>query len=232
MEPLNHPEDRFARDVTMPLEPEDHSIQLELLLQFFSSSPKSILDLGCGAGRLLVPLRQAGHRVVGLDHDERALDWVAQRWGTREDLVQQDLCDATKTFSNGPFDAALLLGNTLMELVSPEEVIGFLHRLEACLSDQGVLVIEDIPGLYWPLLSSGQWGEGEAEGIRMVWSQRDMIFSLREGESAQDDSPLHPDEPQRRLWSESLLQTVLDQTGWESSPGEHPLLRIVRPVRS
>ena len=232
MEPLKHPEDRFARDVTMPLEPEEHLTQLELLRSFFSSDPKSILDLGCGAGRLLCPLREAGHRVVGLDHDERALAWAAQACGTRDELVQQDLRDATQPFLNGPFDAALLLGNTLMELVSPAEVLDLLHRLEACLSDEGVLIIEDIPGLYWPLLSSGQWGDGEAEGIRMVWSDRDMIFSLREGEAVQDDSPLHPDEPLRRLWSESLLQTVLHQAGWESSPGEHPLLRVARPVRS
>ena len=119
-----------------------------------------------------------------------------------------------------------------MELVSPDEVVGLLHRIKACLSAQGVLIIEDIPGLYWPLLSSGQWGEGEADGFRMVWSDRDMIFSLREGQAAQDDGPLRSDEPQRRLWSESLLQSVLTRAGWESSPGEHPLVRVVRPVRS
>ena len=63
-----------------------------------------------------------------------------------------------------------------------------LHRIKACLSAQGVLIIEDIPGLYWPLLL-GQWGDGEADGFRMVWSDRDMIFSLREGQEAQDDGP-------------------------------------------
>ena len=216
----------------MPLEPEEHLTQLELLRSFFSSDPKSILDLGCGAGRLLRPLREAGHRVVGLDHDERALAWAAQACGTRDELVQQDLRDATQPFLNGPFDAALLLGNTLMELVSPDEVVGLLHRIKACLSAQGVLIIEDIPGLYWPLLSSGQWEDGQADGFRMVWSDRDMIFSLREGQAAQDDGPLRSDEPQRRLWSESLLQSVLTRAGWESSPSEHPLVRVVRPARS
>ena len=231
MEPLDHSEDQFARDVSMPLEPEEHAIQLDLLRSFFSAEQKIILDLGCGAGRLLLPLRESGHRVVGLDQNERALAWAAQACGTQDDLVQQDLRDA-QPFLHGPFDAVLLLGNTLMELVSPDEVVGLLHRIEACLSDQGVLIIEDIPGLYWPLLSSGRWGDGEAEGFRMVWSDRDMIFSLREGEAAQDDGPLRSDEPLRRLWSESLLQMVLAQAGWESSHGEHPLLRVVRPVRS
>ena len=231
MEPLDHPEDQFVRDVSMPLEPEEHATQLDLLRSFLGSEQKNILDLGCGAGRLLVPLREVGHRVVGLDHEERALALEAQACGTQNDLVHQDLRD-DRPLLHGPFDAVLLLGNTLMELVSLDQVVGLLHRIKACLSDQGVLIIEDIPGLYWPLLSSGQWGDGEAEGFRMVWSDRDMIFTLREGEAAQDDGPLRPDEPQRRLWSESLLQSVLVRAGWESSPSEHPMLRVVQPVRS
>ena len=231
MEPLDHPEDQFVRDVSMPLEPEEHATQLDLLRSFLGSEQKNILDLGCGAGRLLVPLREVGHRVVGLDHEERALSLAAQACGTQNDLVHQDLRD-DRPLLHGPFDAVLLLGNTLMELVSLDQVVGLLHRIKACLSDQGVLIIEDIPGLYWPLLSSGQWGDGEAEGFRMVWSDRDMIFTLREGEAAQDDGPLRPDEPQRRLWSESLLQSVLVRAGWESSPSEHPMLRVVQPVRS
>ena len=115
MEPLDHPEDQFARDVSMPLEPEEHAIQIDLLQSFFASGPRSILDLGCGAGRLLVPLRGAGHRVVGLDHDARSLAWAAQGCGTQEDLVLQDLRDTTQQLPHGPFDAALLMGNTLME---------------------------------------------------------------------------------------------------------------------
>ena len=42
MEPLDHPEDQFARDVSMPLEPEEHAIQIDLLQSFFASGPRSI----------------------------------------------------------------------------------------------------------------------------------------------------------------------------------------------
>ena len=133
MEPLEHPEDQFVRDVSMPLEPEEHAIQLELLRSFFGAEQKNILDLGCGAGRLLVPLCGTGHRVVGLDHEERALALAAQACGTQDDLVHQDLRE-DQPLLHGPFDAVLLLGNTLMELVSPDEVVGLLHRIKACLS--------------------------------------------------------------------------------------------------
>ena len=229
MEPLEHPEDQFVRDVSMPLEPEEHAIQLELLRSFLGAEQKNILDLGCGVGRLLPPWR---NRAPGGGLGSRGKSLGSGRSSLRHARGPgaSGSCDDQPLY--GPFDAVLLLGNTLMELVSPDEVVGLLHRIKACLSAQGVLIIEDIPGLYWPLLSSGQWGDGEADGFRMVWSDRDMIFSLREGQAAQDDGPLRSDEPQRRLWSESLLQSVLARAGWESSPGEHPLVRVVRPARS
>lgn len=229
MESYEHPDDQFARDARMPLEPQEHIDQLKHLRAYFSDGPRRILDLGCGAGRLLIPLRRDGHHVVGLDHDSRALNWVAEGCGHRDDLVQQDVRDQSLPLPEGPFDAALLLGNTLMELVCPNAFVNLLHRLSKCLSRQGVLIIEDIPGLYWPLLSTGQWGDGLAEGVRMVWSERDTVFALREGAEANNDGPLHPDEPHRRLWTESLLSQTLGQAGWASIQAKDPLVRILRP---
>ena len=46
--------------------------QIDGLLRRFAGSPKRILDLGCGHGRLVVPLAGAGHEIVGLDHDAAA----------------------------------------------------------------------------------------------------------------------------------------------------------------
>lgn len=39
----------------------------------------NILELGCGTGRLLIPLAQTGRRVIGLDLDEKMLNYLAQR---------------------------------------------------------------------------------------------------------------------------------------------------------
>ena len=68
--------------------------------------------------------------MVGLDHEERALALAAQACGTQDDLVHQDLRE-DQPLLHGPFDAVLLLGNTLMELVSPHEVVGLLHRIQS-----------------------------------------------------------------------------------------------------
>ena len=56
-----------------------HSLHLEDLpfwLELASQSDGPILELGCGTGRVLIPLAQAGHRVVGIDHDLAMLRYL------------------------------------------------------------------------------------------------------------------------------------------------------------
>lgn len=51
-----------------------HSQDLPLWLRLASQSAGPILELGCGTGRVLLALAQAGYTVVGLDHDHFMLD--------------------------------------------------------------------------------------------------------------------------------------------------------------
>jgi SAM-dependent methyltransferase len=49
-----------------------HSLNSEDLpfwLELAAQAGDPLLELGCGTGRVLIPLAQAGHRCVGLDHD-------------------------------------------------------------------------------------------------------------------------------------------------------------------
>ena len=48
-------------DEVAPLEPEESVAQIEALLAALGPAPRRVLDLGCGAGRVLVPLAAAGH---------------------------------------------------------------------------------------------------------------------------------------------------------------------------
>jgi trans-aconitate methyltransferase len=52
------------------LEPED----LEFWLQLASEYSGNILELGCGTGRILIPLARSGHRIIGLDNDREMLN--------------------------------------------------------------------------------------------------------------------------------------------------------------
>ena len=51
---------------------DDLPFWLELALQ--TGSP--VLELGCGTGRVLIPLAEAGHHTIGLDHDPSMLKFL------------------------------------------------------------------------------------------------------------------------------------------------------------
>lgn len=58
-----------------PRRPQPHvKTQIDGVERFMRLEPRSrVLDLGCGSGRRTIELARRGHRVVGLDPDERAL---------------------------------------------------------------------------------------------------------------------------------------------------------------
>ncbi len=56
-----------------------HNDDLPFWLDLAQQLPGPILELGCGSGRVLLPLAQAGHRVIGLDRDYQMLAYLRQR---------------------------------------------------------------------------------------------------------------------------------------------------------
>src|SRR5439155_23858314 len=77
-----------------------------------------ILDAGCGTGRNLGAIKEAGARPVGVDFSPAMLE-VAHRVHAEADLAVADLQQALP-FADGRFDAALcaLVGEHLSELPS------------------------------------------------------------------------------------------------------------------
>jgi SAM-dependent methyltransferase len=58
-----------------------------------------VLELGCGTGRVLLPLAQAGRQVYGLDNDWEMLRFLANRLTpdlrSLADLIQADMSHST-----------------------------------------------------------------------------------------------------------------------------------------
>ena len=93
----------------------------------------SVLDAGCGTGRVAVELARRGYEVVGVDNDRSMLD-VARR----HDLpwVEADLAtlDLGRTF-----DVVVCAGNVMVFLAEGTEP-DVLQRLAAHLAPNGLLV--------------------------------------------------------------------------------------------
>ncbi len=77
-----------------------------------SYRPGSVLDAGCGTGRVAIELSRRGHDVVGVDLDEAMLESARAK---APDLtwVQGDLADPGLDFGQ-TFDLVVMAGNVLI----------------------------------------------------------------------------------------------------------------------
>jgi SAM-dependent methyltransferase len=102
-----------------------------------SYSPDSVLDAGCGTGRVAIELDRRGRRVVGVDLDPRMLE-VARRKAPRLTWIEGDLADPALT-AYGPFDAVVMAGNVLIFVAHGSEGT-VLSNLAATLAPGGRLI--------------------------------------------------------------------------------------------
>jgi len=105
-----------------------------------------VLDLGCGTGRLLVPLLADGHLVVGVDHAPAMLSRAAARLARlrparrrRALLVRADL----RRLAFAPrFAFAVAAFHGIQHLVTDAALLGFLRRVRAALVPGGWLAFD------------------------------------------------------------------------------------------
>jgi SAM-dependent methyltransferase len=77
-----------------------------------SYGPGSVLDAGCGTGRVAIELSRRGHAVVGVDQDPAMLD-EARRKAPALRWVVGDLADPDLEFGRS-FDVVVMAGNVLI----------------------------------------------------------------------------------------------------------------------
>ncbi len=93
-----------------------------------SYGPGSVLDAGCGTGRVAIELSRRGHPVVGIDVDETMLESARVKAPDLE-WVRGDLADPGLDFER-PFDVVVMAGNVLIFVPSgsEEQVIANVAR--------------------------------------------------------------------------------------------------------
>jgi len=100
----------------------------------------TVLDVGCGTGRLLHGARKAGHRgrLVGLDPSAAML--VRARDGRRD--VEWVLGDLRSHVWHGEFGLVVMTGHAFQELLGDEELRLALRAVREALGDGGRFVFE------------------------------------------------------------------------------------------
>lgn len=104
-----------------------------------------VLELGCGTGRLLIPLVQAGLEVTGIDGSEEMLAIAREKLATEGDAVRSrarlEKGDISSFQLERRFGLVVMAYNTLMHL-TPSELASCLDNAYRHLSTGGMLVID------------------------------------------------------------------------------------------
>lgn len=110
--------------------------------------PANILELGCGTGRLMLPLLKAGHHVTGVDNSREMLARARVRLAAlppamqeRAAFYEQDMAALALPPKGPPFDLALLPYNTAMHL-APSQLAQTLRRVKGVLRGNGRFLID------------------------------------------------------------------------------------------
>ncbi len=111
-----------------------------------SAQAVSIIELGCGSGRLLLPLARARHHIIGIDTSTEMLVRAKKRLTAESETIQQrvTLVEADMTQFNvttNAFDWAILPYNTFMHL-TPTQMSLALKKITHSLGENGRLLID------------------------------------------------------------------------------------------
>ncbi|MFZ2488186.1 MAG: class I SAM-dependent methyltransferase [Anaerolineae bacterium] len=134
--------DRFARFYDLDYEPFQDDVALYLGFAEHMGGP--LLELGCGTGRLLLPLARAGFEITGVDMSPRMLDVArakveAARLMEQVTLVEGDMRRLTL---EGQYQLAFIAINSFMHLTTLADQLSALRSWRKLLAPGGLLVID------------------------------------------------------------------------------------------
>lgn len=143
---------------------EGEPVELALMDQLLRDHPGPALEIGCGSGRLLLPLLQKGHAVEGLELSREMLDLCRQAAAAL--ALDPVLHEGDMTvFDPGRIYRTLLLPAFTLQLApDPAAALAHFHRL---LEKDGLLYLS----VFIPLaelhreLPEGEWYEDHRTGL-------------------------------------------------------------------
>lgn len=127
---------------------EDLALYQELAGEVAGEDDGTVFVLGCGTGRVLLALADAGFTVTGLDRSAAMLARARRKLDQRPDVQPRVTLrdgDALQDDYGGPFSLILVPYNTFMHFDTQDAQLNVLRRCAAALdADDGLLVL-DLP---------------------------------------------------------------------------------------
>jgi SAM-dependent methyltransferase len=122
----------------------DFETDLPLIQQFALRCGSPILELGCGTGRLVVPLASHGYEVTGVDVSAAMLAIARRKVAagdleSRVTLLQQDMRELDLGCR---FNMAFAAINSFMHMMTAEDQLAALARIRQHLNPGGILLLD------------------------------------------------------------------------------------------
>ncbi len=113
---------------------------IDFYLALAGDSAKTILDVGCGTGRLACEFAAKGHRVTGADPATAMLDISRHRPGGNK--VHWINSSAAQLSVDTRFDLIIMTGHVFQVFLEDDEILVVLHNLRLHLAPDGCLAFE------------------------------------------------------------------------------------------
>lgn len=177
--------DRFARFYDADYR--HYQDDIDLILDLADQTGNPILELGCGTGRVLLPLLKADHSVTGVDISPALLALASEKTrntqhATRCTLHQADL--RTFDLPDKSFAFAFCTSNTLMHLATQADQLSVLRNAYRHLRPGGLLLIDlfnpDVNRLHAVnglMELADQWNDPVTGAQVIKWSVRTLDWA-------------------------------------------------------
>jgi len=106
------------------------------------TSGATILDIGCGSGRIAIELARRGYRTLGIDNDSSALELAYSAKGKIENCQIQE-CDFDQFEEYERFDCVISWYTSFGYSTDPKER-SLLRKIYAALRPGGMIIIDHI----------------------------------------------------------------------------------------
>lgn len=103
---------------------------------------KKVLELGCGTGRIAIPLSENGCHVTCVDISTDMINFFQKKQydKTKINIIN---CSAEEFISTEKFDVILMCNNFINNFSSINDITLCLHRCKEYMNDNSVIIIEE-----------------------------------------------------------------------------------------
>lgn len=135
--------DRFARYYDDDYR--EYDADIDAILELAAEQSGAVVELGCGTGRVLLPLAQMGVSATGVDLSPALLEVARRKMasagvGAETALITADLRHTT--LPDDAFALAVCTSNTLMHFTTPEDQAQVLDEAFRVLAPNGLFFVD------------------------------------------------------------------------------------------